>query len=124
METTEQKPIITATLVTEENGETGLVVEIEGSGEDCLTALSHALVEVITLMTSNEALAPEDAPSPIERLAVQKQVFHEFVNDTAKRLAVRSAKSMLKEFKASNPDEPEDFLSDLLMAAQPFNKDA
>ena len=124
METTEQKPIISAALVTEENGETGLVVEIDGTGEDCLTALSHALVELITHATSNGALAPEDALSPIEHRAVQKQVFHEFVNDTAKRLAVRSAKSMLKEFKASNPDEPEDFLSDLLMAAQPFNKDA
>ena len=124
METTEQKPIITVTPVTKENGETSLTVAIEGSGEDCLTALSHALVEVITLMTSNEVLAPEDALSPIERQAVQKQVFHEFVNDTAKRLAVRSAKSMLKEFKTGNPDGPKDFLTGLLMAAQPFNKDA
>ena len=124
METAEQKPIISATLVTKENGETGIAVAIEGTGEDCLTALSHALVEVITLMTSNEALAPEDALSPIERQAVQKQVFHEFVNDTAKRLAVRSAKSMLKEFKTGNPDGPKDLLTGLLMAAQPFNKDA
>ena len=124
METAEQKPIITVTPVTKENGETSLTVAIEGSVEDRLTALSHALVEVLTLMTNNEVLAPEDALSPIERLAVQKQEFHEFVNDTAKRLAVRSAKNLIKEFKTGNPDGPKDFLTGLLMAAQPFNKDA
>ena len=124
METTEQKPIITITPVTKEDGETGLAVKTEGTGEDCLTALSHALVEVVMLMASNEALAPEDAPSPIERLAIQKQVFHEFVDGAAKRLSVRCAKNLIKEYKADIPDGPKDFLSGLLMAAQPSNKDA
>lgn len=124
METAEQKPIISATPVTKENGETGIAVAIEGTGEDCLTALSHALVEVITLMTSNEALAPEDALSPIERLAIQKRVFHEFVNSSAKLLATRSAKNLLKEFKADSTDGPKDLLTGLLIAVRPFNKDA
>lgn len=121
--TEQQDPIIVIKPIVKEDGEEGVSIAVNGEREACLSALSHALVDVIMLTTSSDDASNAGVSSPIEILTARRDLLNLFMEATGKRLAARSVSDLVKDFDRACSDT-KDSVNDAFAAAQPRGRDA